>query len=103
MSERRSKLGRATAIRPAEEVREWHLEADVVVVGLGAAGACAALGAREAGARVLVLERASGGGGTSANSTGEIYLGGGTPVQKACGFDDSPEQMYAYLSSLRGL
>ena len=31
---------------------------DVVVVGAGNAGLCAALSAREAGARVLVLEKA---------------------------------------------
>ena len=68
-------MGRATAVRMAETVSEWHREADVVVVGFGAAGACAALGAREAAGEVLVLERAGGGGGTSANSTGEVYLG----------------------------
>jgi succinate dehydrogenase/fumarate reductase flavoprotein subunit len=95
-------LGRASAVKRASEVGEWHREADVVIVGLGAAGACAALGAREVGAEVLVLERAGGGGGTSANSTGEIYLGGGTPVQRACGFDDTPEDMYRYLMASCG-
>jgi succinate dehydrogenase/fumarate reductase flavoprotein subunit len=95
-------MGRATAVRRAAQVGAWHGEADVIVVGFGAAGACAALGAREAGAQVLVLERASGGGGTSANSTGEVYLGGGTPVQKACGFDDSPEEMFRYLMAACG-
>jgi 3-oxo-5alpha-steroid 4-dehydrogenase len=53
--------------------------------------------ASRAGADVLVLERAGGGGGTSANSGGLIYLGGGTPVQKACGIDDSPEEMFRFL------
>jgi 3-oxo-5alpha-steroid 4-dehydrogenase len=95
-------MGRATAVRPAESVTRWHREADVIVVGFGAAGACATLGAREAGGEVLVLERASGGGGTSANSTGEVYLGGGTPVQRACGFEDSPEEMYRYLMASCG-
>ena len=95
-------MGRATVVWSAAEVTEWHHEADVIVVGFGAAGACAALGAREAGAEVLVLERAGGGGGTSATSTGEIYLGGGTPVQKVCGFDDSPEEMYKYLMASCG-
>ena len=41
--------------------------ADVVIVGLGCAGVCAAIEAREAGADVFVLERASGGGGVKAN------------------------------------
>ena len=37
-------------------------ETDVVIVGLGGAGACAALEAREAGAEVIALERAWKGG-----------------------------------------
>ena len=39
-------IGRATVVWSAAEVTEWHHEADVIVVGFGAAGACAALGAR---------------------------------------------------------
>lgn len=83
-----------------EYVPVWHGEADVLVVGFGMAGACAAIGACEAGAEVLVLERSSGGTGTTAAAGGHFYLGGGTPVQTACGFDDSPENMYAYLSAV---
>ena len=75
-------MGRATAVVSAADVSHWDRETDVVVVGFGAAGSCAAIGARETGADVLVLERASGGGGTSANSTGEIYMGGGTPASE---------------------
>lgn len=78
-------------------VSSYHHETDVLVVGLGAAGACAALEAQGAGANVVVLERASGGGGTSANSGGLIYMGGGTPVQEACGFEDSVEEMFKFL------
>ncbi len=74
----------------------------MVIAGLGCAGACAALEARAAGADVLVLERAALGGGTSALSGGLIYLGGGTPVQKQTGFEDSPEQMFAYLMAACG-
>jgi len=95
-------MGRAAAIRPLREVPAWDDEADVVVVGLGAAGACAALEASSAGADTLILERASGGGGTSALSTGQIYLGGGTPIQEKCGFEDSPDEMYAYLMASCG-
>jgi 3-oxo-5alpha-steroid 4-dehydrogenase len=82
---------------PADEVEAWDLEADVVVVGMGAAGASAAIGAMEAGADVLVLEAAGGPGGTSAQSGGLIYLGGGTPIQTACGFEDTAEEMYRFL------
>ena len=91
-----------STVRKARKVKKWDLEADVVVVGFGCAGACAAIEAAEAGADVLVLERASGGGGTSAMSGGQIYMGGGTPVQKACGFDDTPEEMYKFLMAALG-
>ncbi len=82
------------------DVTAWADEADVLVVGLGAAGASAAIEARLAGADVLVLERASGGGGASAIAGGHLYLGGGTPVQTACGFEDSADEMYNYLMAL---
>ena len=78
-------------------VEVWDERCDVLVVGLGAAGASAALAAAAAGARVLALERAGAGGGTSALSGGLVYLGGGTPVQKVCGFEDDPESMARYL------
>jgi succinate dehydrogenase/fumarate reductase flavoprotein subunit len=93
MSEDRS----ASSARSASEVGHWDREADVVVVGFGAAGACAAAQAAEEGAETLVLERAWRGGGTSAESTGQIYMGGGTPLQKANGFDDDPDEMAKYL------
>ncbi|HKA15238.1 MAG TPA: FAD-dependent oxidoreductase, partial [Myxococcota bacterium] len=76
----------------ATDVAHWDDEVDVLVVGLGAAGAAAALESSAAGAQTLVLERASGGGGTSAMSGGVLYLGGGTALQKACGFEDSPDE-----------
>ena len=75
----------------------WDDAADVVIAGLGVAGACAAIEAAEAGADVLVLERAGGGGGTTANAAGHVYLGGGTRVQKAVGVEDTAEDMYTYL------
>jgi succinate dehydrogenase/fumarate reductase flavoprotein subunit len=72
-------------------------EYDVVVVGFGIAGGCAALEAARAGARVLLLERAAVHGGTSSMSGGHFYLGGGTAVQQATGHEDSVEEMYKYL------
>lgn len=76
----------------------WDQEVDVVVVGFGAAGATAAIAAAEAGARVLVLER-WGEGGATARSGGIIYAGGGTPQQRAAGFDDDPAEMFHYLQA----
>jgi 3-oxo-5alpha-steroid 4-dehydrogenase len=86
----------------AAGVARWDDEVDVLVVGLGAAGAAAALESAAAGAQTLVLERASGGGGTSAMSGGVLYLGGGTALQKACGFEDSADEMFKYLMASVG-
>ena len=83
-------------------VAEWDDEVDVVVVGLGCAGASAAIEASEAGAEVLVLEAAAMGGGTSAMSGGLIYLGGGTPIQEACGYTDTAEDMERFLTAACG-
>ncbi|WP_227980569.1 FAD-dependent oxidoreductase [Nocardia spumae] len=88
--------------RPASEIAHYDIDTDVLVVGYGCAGAAAAFEAATAGARVLVLDRAGGPGGSSAMSGGEIYLGGGTPIQRACGFDDTPEDMAAYLGAALG-
>lgn len=74
--------------------------ADVVIVGLGAAGASAAIEAKVGGADVLVIERTSGGGGSSAMAGGYVYLGGGTRVQKANGFDDSADNMFKYIMAV---
>ena len=81
------------------EIGARHDEADVLIVGYGGAGACAAIESAAAGAATLVLARASGGGGTTAMAAGHIYLGGGTRVQKACGYEDSAENLLRYLEA----
>jgi 3-oxo-5alpha-steroid 4-dehydrogenase len=86
----------------AADVRDWDAEADVVIVGYGVAGAAAAIGAAADGADVLLLERTGGWGGAASMAGGFIYLGGGTPLQKACGFDDTPEEMHAFLTAALG-
>ena len=68
---------------PAGEVPAWDFETDVAVVGFGAAGACAAIEAADAGARVMLFERNSGSGGASGLSGGEIYIGGGGGTEAA--------------------
>lgn len=74
----------------------WDATADVVVVGFGAAGACAALEARAAGAATVVLDRFCG-GGASVLSGGVVYAGGGTSTQRSAGVSDTPGNMYEYL------
>lgn len=56
----------------------------------------------DGGAGVLVVERTSGLCGSSAMSGGELYLGGGTAVQRTCGYTDSAENMCAYLTATLG-
>lgn len=93
----------STTATRATSVERWDHQCDVLVVGFGGAGACAAIEAATAGARTLVIERASGGGGTTALSTGVCYMGGGTRVQRACGFSDSVEDMVAYVRMAAGV
>lgn len=69
---------------------------DVIVVGFGAAGAAAAIEAADNGARVLVLDRGYGGGAT-ALSGGIVYAGAGTEEQRSGGYEDSADNMLAYL------
>jgi 3-oxo-5alpha-steroid 4-dehydrogenase len=73
-----------------------EVTADVVVIGFGAAGACAAVEAAAAGASVVVLDRFAGGGAT-ALSGGVVYAGGGTRQQVEAGVADTPEAMFEYL------
>ncbi|KUI38015.1 flavoprotein [Mycobacterium sp. IS-1590] len=87
---------------PAADITQWDEEADVVIAGFGIAGAAAAVEAARAGADVLVLERTGSWGGAASMAGGFIYLGGGTPIQKACGFDDSVANMAAYLNVAMG-
>ena len=79
------------------EGTQWDDGADLVVVGLGAAGITAAIEARERGADVVLLDRFEGGGAT-AISGGVFYAGGGTHIQEEAGVNDTVENMYRYLS-----
>jgi uncharacterized protein len=65
-------------------------EVDVVVVGSGVAGLCAAIEAAEGGAEVVVLERDTAVGGASAMSGAACNIVG-TPLQESQGIEDSVE------------
>jgi len=75
----------------------WDDAADLVVVGFGGAGVAAALEAAEQGVSVLALDRYEGGGSSAANG-GIYYAGGGTKIQREAGVEDSPQEMFKYLS-----
>jgi succinate dehydrogenase/fumarate reductase flavoprotein subunit len=86
------------------QVPRWDFEADAVIIGFGASGACAAIEAASAGAKVILFELAAGSGGASALSGGDIYMGGngGTPIQRSAGFEDATEDMIRYLTMAGG-
>lgn len=87
---------------PVGAITDWADEADVVIAGYGVAGAAAAVEATHTGAEVLVLERTGSWGGAASMAGGFIYLGGGTALQKACGFEDSVDNMAAFLNVAMG-
>jgi succinate dehydrogenase/fumarate reductase flavoprotein subunit len=76
----------------------WDLEADVVVVGSGAAGLPAAIKAVEGGASVIVVETNYDIGGHAIISGGNTPLGGGTSAQRKYGIEDSPDLVFRDLT-----
>jgi len=80
----------------APPVLKWDATGvDVVIAGAGASGVSAAIAARDAGARVLVIEENYKKGGHAILSGGRVPLGGGTSLQKKYGVTDSADQVYA--------
>ncbi len=68
---------------------------DVVIIGSGLAGHCAALEAAKAGARVLIVDSEGEIGGSSKLSTG-MMMAAGTRFQKERGIDDDPSLLYRH-------
>ena len=87
---------------PAASVRSWDISTDVLVAGSGAAGVCAGIAARNAGADVLLVESLPRFGGSSAMSAGVVYAGGGTELQRALGVTDTVEDMFRFISGAGG-
>lgn len=72
----------------------FDADAQVVIVGAGAAGLIAAISAHERGRQVLVLERDAVPSGSTALSAGLIPAAG-TALQRAAGIDDDPARFAA--------
>ena len=78
--------------QPSSSPETWDLEADVVVVGFGAAGFAASVTAHELGADVLILEKApEGQEGGNTKVAGQGYLN-----------TSSADKAVAYLTALCG-
>ncbi|PAU89321.1 flavocytochrome c [Pseudomonas sp. WN033] len=73
-----------------------RIETELLVIGGGLAGFTAALTAAEAGLQVLILEKTSATGGSSAMSGGCLAFAG-TDLQQERGIEDSSELLYRDL------
>jgi 3-oxosteroid 1-dehydrogenase len=82
-------------------VNNPDLEVDWLVAGAGAAGMTGAVVAHQLGGTVLVAEKASVYGGTTAKSGGVAWIPG-NHRQTAVQVQDSVEEGYAYLKALIG-
>ncbi len=72
---------------------QWDEETDVVVIGSGLAGLCAAIEVVEAGASVVVLEKMKVPGGNTAISDGGVAAPNNY-LQKERGIEDSSQLFF---------
>lgn len=79
--------------------KKWDRKADVVIVGTGGAGMCAAIEAAKAGARVLVLEKEPITGGSSAICGGQFAFAP-TAMQRERGIKDSTDMFFSDLMKI---
>lgn len=73
-------------IEPVEAPATWDMEADVIVVGCGAAGLNACAKATERGAKVILVEKGNNFGGSAKYSTVAAAYGSKCQLE-SCGFD----------------
>lgn len=78
-----------------------RVDADVVVIGAGLAGYCAAIEAAAAGAECVLIEKQDDPGGSTAISEGFLALAG-TREQRSVGVNDSAEQLLDDLWAISG-
>jgi 3-oxosteroid 1-dehydrogenase len=74
---------------------------DFVIIGSGGGSMCAALVMRDAGKRVLILEKTGLVGGTTAISGGVMWIPA-NPLMTAAGVEDSAERALGYLDAVVG-
>ena len=85
---------------PSDQTR-WDLEADLVVVGAGAAGMTAALVGGLEGLKTVICEKSDMVGGTTATSAGTVWIPG-SRQSRAAGVPDSIEAAKTYLTAILG-
>lgn len=77
--------------------RTWDFEADVIVVGSGAAAYSAAIAARSKGAEVVMVEKAASYGGTTMRSGGGFWIPNNR-FQRELGIVDARQDAISYMA-----
>ena len=77
----------------------WDLEVDVVAVGSGMGGTCAAIAAQARGQQAIVLEKADVLGGGTTYSYGIVWVGE-NHFEPELGVEDTRDEAFAYLQHL---
>ncbi|NKY60486.1 FAD-binding protein [Nocardia flavorosea] len=80
---------------------DWDIVTDLLVVGSGGGGLCAALTAQANGIQALVVEKTPQIGGSTAMSGGVLWLPD-NPVSRAAGVPDSREDARRYFDAVVG-
>lgn len=87
-----------TAVAAEADAQQWDDQCEVLVCGYGAAGAACAIEAAEAGADVLIIEKAALPGGSMARCGGAI-MGAGTHVQQELGVEDDADKLFEWVKT----
>jgi 3-oxosteroid 1-dehydrogenase len=81
---------------PGLDQSNWDHHVDLLIVGSGAGAMTAAIIASDLGAKVLLIEKGSQYGGSSAMSAGGLWIPC-NPIAREAGIADDPEQAWNYL------
>ena len=90
--------GATVSAASAATGRKWSKEADVLIVGSGAAAMAAAVGVVQAGSSVILLEKAAAAGGTTIKSDGAYWIPN-NHLMRAKGMLDPKDDAMRYMAS----